>query len=79
MSGENRLDDRLDDLSGDSVSNAACKKRSALFYMELYPEKKVLLNMQYRMNEILMEFPNLEFYNGELKCYDKVKNISLNC
>lgn len=47
--------------------------------MELYPEKKVLLNMQYRMNEILMEFPNLEFYNGELKCYDKVKNISLSC
>ena len=42
-----------------------------------YPEKSVLLNFQYRMNEILMEFPNKEFYEGKLKTEERVKNITL--
>jgi predicted DNA helicase len=42
-----------------------------------YPQKSVLLNIQYRMNEILMEFPNKEFYQGKLKTNERVKNITL--
>jgi len=45
--------------------------------IQKYPEKSVLLNLQYRMNEILMEFPNKEFYGGKLKTDESVKNISL--
>jgi predicted DNA helicase len=45
--------------------------------IQRYPEKSVLLNVQYRMNEILMEFPNKEFYEGKLKTDESVKNITL--
>jgi predicted DNA helicase len=45
--------------------------------IQRYPEKSVLLNIQYRMNEILMEFPNKEFYEGKLKTDESVKNITL--
>lgn len=45
--------------------------------IEKYPDKKQLLNVQFRMNKILMDFPNSEFYNNELECDDKVKDISL--
>ena len=45
--------------------------------IQRYPEKSVLLNIQYRMNEILMEFPNKEFYEGRLKTDKSVKNITL--
>jgi predicted DNA helicase len=45
--------------------------------IQRYPEKSVLLNVQYRMNEILMEFPNREFYEGKLKTDESVKNITL--
>jgi predicted DNA helicase len=45
--------------------------------IQRYPEKSVLLNIQYRMNEILMEFPNKEFYEGRLKTDESVKNITL--
>jgi len=45
--------------------------------IQKYPEKSVLLNVQYRMNEILMEFPNEEFYEGKLKTDESVKNITL--
>lgn len=41
--------------------------------IRLYPEKSVLLDTQYRMNEILMEFPSREFYDGKLKADDSVK------
>ena len=36
-----------------------------------------MLRIQYRMNEILMEFPNREFYEGLLKAAPEVKNITL--
>ncbi len=45
--------------------------------IERYPQKAVLLEIQYRMPEILMEFPNKEFYDGKLKTDPSVKKISL--
>lgn len=42
-----------------------------------YPNQSLLLNIQYRMNKTLMDFPNKMFYNNELKCSDDVKNIKL--
>ena len=45
--------------------------------IEKYPDKKQLLNIQFRMNEMLMKFPNLEFYSGQLLCDDSIKNSSL--
>jgi predicted DNA helicase len=45
--------------------------------IQRYPEKSVLLNVQYRMQETLMEFPNREFYDGKLKTDESVKNITL--
>lgn len=43
-----------------------------------FPQQKQLLDTQYRMNKVLMDFPNREFYNNELKCGKNVKNIHLN-
>ncbi len=37
-----------------------------------------LLNIQYRMNEKLMEFPSRYFYNGAVKTYEKIADIKLN-
>ncbi len=42
-----------------------------------YPYKSKLLEIQYRMNEKLMEFPNEVFYGGKLKTYEKVAKISI--
>ncbi|HCF38331.1 MAG TPA: IGHMBP2 family helicase, partial [Thermosipho africanus] len=43
--------------------------------VDKYPHMKELLNIQYRMNEKIMEFPNKEFYNGKLK--SGIGNITL--
>ena len=43
-----------------------------------FPQQKQLLDTQYRMNKVLMDFPNREFYNNKLKCGENVKNIELN-
>lgn len=43
-------------------------------FIKKYPNKKQLLNVQYRMNEKLMKFPNSEFYNDELICDEDVKD-----
>lgn len=53
--------------------------KQTLFEMliEKFPEKSVMLNVQYRMNEKLMEFPNREFYDGKLKAHESVKRITL--
>ena len=45
--------------------------------IEKYPDKKQLLNVQFRMNKVLMDFPNSEFYDGELICDENVKDMSL--
>ncbi|WP_042698385.1 IGHMBP2 family helicase [Thermococcus sp. PK] len=45
--------------------------------IQLYPEKAKMLEIQYRMNEKLMEFPSREFYNGKIKADESVKNITL--
>lgn len=45
--------------------------------IEKYPNKKQLLNVQFRMNKMLMDFPNSEFYNNELICDENVKDISI--
>jgi len=45
--------------------------------IELYPYKAKMLEIQYRMNQKLMEFPSREFYNGKIKADESVKNISL--
>jgi predicted DNA helicase len=46
-------------------------------FMELYPEASYMLRIQYRMNEIIKEFPSGEFYNGALISHESVKNIKL--
>ena len=42
-----------------------------------FPELSVMLEVQYRMNEKIMEFPNKHFYNGRLKAHSSVKNHTL--
>ena len=42
-----------------------------------FPEQQKFLNVQNRMNEKLMEFPNREFYNNKLECGEKAKNYFL--
>ena len=42
-----------------------------------FPEQQKFLNVQNRMNEKLMEFPNREFYNNKLECGKKAKNYFL--
>lgn len=46
--------------------------------IKIYPFKSQLLNVQYRMNSLLMEFPNKEFYNGSLKSDSSVDDITIN-
>jgi len=45
--------------------------------IERFPQCSAMLNVQYRMNEKLMEFPNNEFYGGKLKAHESVRNITL--
>ena len=45
--------------------------------IERYPVHSKMLEIQYRMNEKLMEFPNREFYGGKLKADGSVRNITL--
>ena len=45
--------------------------------IKLYPHKSQLLNIQYRMNKLLMEFPNREFYNNGLKSDSSVNEIKV--
>lgn len=40
-------------------------------------EYRKLLNVQYRMNEKIMEFPSKELYDGELQAGDNVRDIIL--
>jgi len=45
--------------------------------IERFPQCSAMLNVQYRMNEKLMEFPNNEFYGGKIKAHESVRNITL--
>ncbi len=45
--------------------------------IELFPENSKMLEVQYRMNEKIMRFPNEEFYGGRLKADDGVKDSTL--
>jgi len=45
--------------------------------IERYPTKSQLLEVQYRMNKAIMEFPNREFYGGKIKAHESVENITL--
>lgn len=46
--------------------------------IKMYPFKSQLLNVQYRMNKLLMAFPNREFYNNGLKSDSSVDDITIN-
>ncbi|WP_461866224.1 IGHMBP2 family helicase [Thermococcus sp.] len=45
--------------------------------IDRYPSKARMLEIQYRMNERLMEFPSREFYDGKIKADESVKRITL--
>lgn len=59
------------------ISNKAHELEDTLFeeLINKYPDKAALLNTQYRMNQLLMEFPNSEFYNSKLNSAETVKDI----
>ncbi len=61
------------------ISSKAQELSNTLFekLITKYPSKSTLLNIQYRMNNILMEFPNREFYNSKIKSANDVNNIIL--
>ncbi len=61
------------------LSPKALKLEETLFekLIEKYPYKSQLLDVQYRMNSKLMDFPNKTFYNNSLKTYSKIKDINL--
>ena len=62
------------------ISDRAGDLEKTLFeeLIRLYPFKSQLLNVQYRMNSLLMKFPNEEFYNNGLKSDSSVDEININ-
>ena len=62
------------------ISDKAQELEKTLFeeLIKLYPFKSQLLNVQYRMNSLLMKFPNEEFYNNNLKSDSSVDDITIN-
>ena len=62
------------------ISDRAGELEKTLFeeLIKLYPFKSQLLNVQYRMNSLLMKFPNEEFYNNNLKSDSSVDEININ-
>ncbi|WP_423792686.1 IGHMBP2 family helicase [Methanocaldococcus indicus] len=57
--------------------NEELKKTLFEKLINMYPEFSTILEIQYRMNEKIMEFPNKMFYNNKLKAAEEVKNITL--
>ncbi len=59
------------------ISSKALELEDTLFeeLINKYSDKSALLNTQYRMNQLLMEFPNSEFYNSKLDSAETVKDI----
>jgi predicted DNA helicase len=62
------------------ISDRAGELSKTLFeeLIRIYPFKSQLLNIQYRMNSLLMKFPNEEFYNNGLKSDVSVDDITIN-
>ncbi len=62
------------------ISEKAQELEKTLFeeLIKIYPFKSQLLNVQYRMNSLLMKFPNAEFYNNSLKSDKSVDDITIN-
>ena len=62
------------------ISTDAYELEETLFesLIEKYPHKGQLLNIQYRMNDELMKFPNGQFYDNLLETDSSVFDISLN-
>ena len=62
------------------ISDRAWELEKTLFeeLIRLYPFKSKLLNVQYRMNSLLMKFPNQEFYDNNLKSDLSVDDITIN-
>ena len=62
------------------ISEKAGDLEKTLFeeLIKMYPSKSQLLNIQYRMNSLLMKFPNKEFYNNSLKSDSSVDYITIN-
>ena len=62
------------------ISERAHELEKTLFeeLIRIYPFKSQLLNVQYRMNSLLMKFPNREFYNNGLKSDSSVDDITIN-
>jgi len=46
-------------------------------FIELYPENSYMLKIQYRMNDLIKQFPSEEFYNGQLISAEEVKDRKL--
>ncbi|WP_457640999.1 IGHMBP2 family helicase [Persephonella sp.] len=46
-------------------------------FIQIYPENVYMLRIQYRMNDLIKEFPSNEFYNGELISAESVKERKL--
>ena len=61
------------------ISDRAGALSKTLFeeLIRIYPFKSQLLDIQYRMNSLLMKFPNEEFYNNGLKSDSSVDDINI--
>ena len=46
-------------------------------FIKIYPDSAYMLRIQYRMNDLIKEFPSEEFYNGELVSAEEVKDRKL--
>ena len=61
------------------ISDRAGALSKTLFeeLIRMYPFKSQLLDIQYRMNSLLMKFPNEEFYNNGLNSDSSVDDINI--
>ncbi len=61
------------------ISDMAGELSKTLFeeLIRIYPFKSELLNTQYRMNSLLMKFPNEEFYDNGLRSDSSVDDINI--
>jgi predicted DNA helicase len=63
-----------------TILNLKASKLAETLFEKLilnFPQKSKMLKIQYRMNEILMEFPSWQFYHGRIISSKKVRQISL--